>query len=123
MILTNYEELYKKTFPYHHIGRLPGKGFYEHYSPGTNLWMTEWQAAIGLAQLRRFPEQIETRERNSNYLVELFRKVEGVESIYRDPMVMRWCFYYWHLKFILEKWDGISRDKFLEALAAERVPC
>lgn len=123
MILTNDEELYEKAFAYHHIGRLPGRGFYEHYIPGTNLRMTEWQAAVGLAQLKRFPEQIEIRERNSNYLIELFKEIDGVEPIYRDPRVTRWCFYYWHFKFIPDEWDGISRDKFLEALSAEGVPC
>ena len=123
MVITNDEEIYEKTFAYHHIGRLPGKGFYEHYIPGTNLRMTEWQAAIGLAQLKRFPEQIEIRERNSNYLVELLKEVKGIEPIYRDPRVTRWCFYYWHFKFIPEKWNGISRDKFLQALSAEGIPC
>lgn len=123
MILTNSEEIYVKAFAYHHIGRLPGRGFYEHYLPGTNLRMTEWQAAIGLEQLKRFPQQVEVREKNSNYLISLLKEIEGVEPIYRDPRVTRWSFYYWHFKFLPQRWDGITRDVFLRALSAEGVPC
>ena len=62
MVLTNREDLAQRAYAYHHIGRLKGRPFYEHHVPASNLRMTEWQGAIGLAQLARLEAQTETRE-------------------------------------------------------------
>ncbi len=43
----------------------PGKWFYHHVVAGSNLRMTEWQGAILLGQLDRFPEQNRIRNRNA----------------------------------------------------------
>jgi dTDP-4-amino-4,6-dideoxygalactose transaminase len=83
--------------------------------------MTEWQGAIGLAQLSRLPEQTAIRERNSTYLAAGLEQIDGVAPIFRDPRVTRWGFYMWHFKFQSDAFGGISRDTFLRALRAEGV--
>jgi dTDP-4-amino-4,6-dideoxygalactose transaminase len=127
MVLTNDERLAERAYSYHHIGRIKGRPFYEHHVPASNLRMTEWQGAIGLAQLSRFEEQTSTRERNSRYLAaglaRLNREGVGVAPLERDERVTRWGFYMWHFKFLPERWDGVTRDQFLRALRAEGVPC
>ena len=127
MVLANDETLAEKAYSYHHIGRIKGRPFYEHHVPASNLRMTEWQGAIGLAQLGRLPEQTETRERNSRRLAagltQLNRDGVGVAPIFRDERVTRWGFYMWHFKFLPEGWDGVTRDQFLRALRAEGVLC
>jgi dTDP-4-amino-4,6-dideoxygalactose transaminase len=127
MVLTDDEALAEKAYSYHHIGRLKGRPFYEHHLPASNLRMTEWQGAIGLAQLSRLAAQTEIRERNSRYLAagleRLHRDGVGVAPLFRDERVTRWGFYMWHFKFLPERWDGITRDQFLRALRAEGVPC
>jgi len=89
--------------------------------------MTEWQGAIGLAQLVRLEEQTNTRERNAGYLAaglqELQRAGVGIAPLDRDPRVTRWGFYMWHFKFLPDRWDGITRDQFRRALRAEGVNC
>jgi dTDP-4-amino-4,6-dideoxygalactose transaminase len=127
MVLTDDDTLAERAYSYHHIGRIKGRGFYEHYVPASNLRMTEWQGAIGLGQLTRFAEQTETRERNSRYLAAGLERLNqagiGVAPIDRDPRVTRWGFYMWHCKFLPERWDGVTRDQFLKALRAEGVHC
>ena len=88
-----------------------------------NMRMTNFQATLLLNQLERFEEQIETREQNTAYLSKGMAAIDGVHPIPRDARVTRWCFYYWDFRFVSEAFGGISRDRFLEALRAEGVPC
>ncbi|HET7767400.1 MAG TPA: DegT/DnrJ/EryC1/StrS family aminotransferase, partial [Chloroflexota bacterium] len=127
MILTNRADLAEKAYSYHHIGRLRGRPFYEHHLPASNLRMTEWQGAVGLAQLSRFSEQTAIRERNALRLAAGLQRLHdagvGVAPLSRDPRVSRWSYYLWHFRFLAEKWEGVTRDSFLKALKAEGVPC
>ena len=127
MVLTNDPALVERAYSYHHIGRIRGRPFYEHHVPASNLRMTEWQGAIGLAQLSRLPEQTATRERNSQRLAAGLQRLNqqgvGVAPILRDARVTRWGFYMWHFKFLPAAWEGVSRDVFMRALRAEGVPC
>ena len=126
MVLTNREDLVERAYAYHHIGRLKGRPFYEHFVPSSNLRMTEWQGAIGLAQLSRLEAQTATRERNATRLAAgltaLHRDGVGVAPLHRDERVTRWGFYMWHFKFLPERWEGVTRDGFRRALQAEGVP-
>ena len=123
MVLTDSEELAQKLFSYHHIGRIPGRPFYEHHVAASNLRMTEWQAAVLLTQLERFDEQARIRDANARYLNAGLAEIPGVAPLTIDERVTRWCFYFFHFKFIEEEWGGVTRDQFLEALRAEGVPC
>jgi dTDP-4-amino-4,6-dideoxygalactose transaminase len=126
IVLTDRDDLAERAYSYHHIGRLKGRPFYEHHVPASNLRMTEWQGAIGLAQLSRLEAQTETRERNSRRLAAgleaLRRDGVGVAPLRRDERVTRWGFYMWHFKFLPEPWEGVTRDDFRRALRAEGVP-
>jgi dTDP-4-amino-4,6-dideoxygalactose transaminase len=126
MVMSDDERLIERAYSYHHIGRIRGRPFYEHHVPASNLRMTEWQGAIGLAQMSRFTEQTEIRERNSKRLAAALQRLHdqgvGVAPLFRDERVTRWGFYMWHFKFLPERWDGITRDQFLKALRAEGVP-
>ena len=122
MVLTNDQELAEKAYSFHHIGRLAGRPFYEFHRVASNLRMTEWQAAILLTQLTRLDEQTEARECNIAHLTEGLKEIDGIDPIDRDPRVTRWGFYYWNFKYRQEQFDGVPRDKFLEAAQAEGVP-
>jgi len=122
MVLTDDDELAERAYSFHHIGRLSGRPFYEFHRVASNLRMTEWQAAVLLGQLSRLDEQTETRERNTKHLAEGLKEIDGIEPIDRDPRVTRWGFYYWNFRFVQDAFDGITRDKFLEAAGAEGVP-
>ena len=123
MVLTNSQELAERAYSYHHIGRVRGRPFDEYHRPATNLRMTEWQGAMGLAQLTRLAAQTEARERNATYLASRLEEIPGVAPLRRDPRVTRWGFYFWHFKFLPEHWNGVTCAQFRQALNAEGVPC
>ena len=122
MVVTNDEEVAGLMDAYHHVGGVPGRP--GRGTPVVSLAcrMTEFQGAVGLAQLSRLKGQTETRERNLTYLNEGLREIAGVAPIHRDPRVTRWGFYLVHFRFISEQFGGVSRDTFRKALAAEGVP-
>lgn len=122
VVLTDDDELAEKAYSFHHIGRLPGRPFYEFHRVASNLRMTEFQAAVALAQLSRLDEQTETRERNATYLARGLEEIDGVSGIDRDERVTRWGFYYWNFTYNEEEFDGVPRDKFIKAAQAEGVP-
>ncbi len=122
IILTNNSDLAEKAFSMHHTGRQAGRPFYEFHRIGSNLRMTEWQGAILNAQFKRFGKQIRHREKNATYLAQGLREIKGLRPIKRDPRVTSWGFYYWNFHYIPEDFEGVSRDRFLEAAQAEGLP-
>ena len=119
MVLTNREEVAQHASSFHNIGRFPGRPFYEHHIPSTNLRMTEWQGAIGNAQLARLEAQTATRERNVTYVSRQLEQIEGFTPVFRDPRVTRWGFYFWHFKYHSAHFADIGRDTVIKALNAE----
>ena len=52
---------------------------------GANYRLGEFQAALGVVGLQRFPEQMKERNDNANYLEEALSEVPGVRLLRRDP--------------------------------------
>jgi len=121
-VSTNDEELAKKCFSYHNIGRVQGRPFYEHHVPAWNLRMTEFQGAILLCQLKRLPEQTEKRYVNGEYLARELEKIGGIHALKRDPRITKRGYYFYLMRYNEEEFGGVSRDVFLEALQAEGIP-
>lgn len=69
------------------LGRLPEgydhKYIYSHL--GYNLKITDWQAAIGLAQLEKLPSFIERRRANAEYLLESLKDLRDVLILPSPP--------------------------------------
>jgi len=123
IVLTNHEQLRANMYAYMDMGRWlerPDKN--AHLPMTSNFRMPEFTAAILLTQLTRFDEQVVTREQNFTYLAERLKEIDGIDAFDRDPRVTRWSIYCWNFKFNQEKFDGISRDKFLQAVNAEGAP-
>lgn len=121
-VSTNDEDLAKKCFSYHNIGRVEGRPFYEHHVPAWNMRMTEFQGAILLCQLKRLPEQTEKRHLNGEYMAKEMEKIGGIRALRRDRRITKRGYYFYLMRFDEKGFGGISRDKFLEALGAEGVP-
>lgn len=102
-------------------GRRPGEWFYSHFALGGNYRMTEWQAAVLLAQLARFPAQHATRNENALFLNAELAKIPGVVPQKRDPRTTSQG-YYCYLARIDAEAFGLPRDVVRTALAAEGIP-
>ena len=123
MVLTNDREVYERAWSYHHCGRVPDGAWYDHRILGSNLRMTEWQAAILLVQLERVEEHMAIREENAAHLNErLAREVDGLVGTAESHGTTRNAYHLWMGKYDAGAFGGVSRDKFLSAMAAEGIP-
>lgn len=121
IIVTDEEELAKICRSYTHCGRMPGKAWYEHYLPGSNLRLTEFQAAILLAQLKRLEAQTLRRQENATILDAALTHIPGIRTLRPDVRMTRRSYHFYPFRLDLERL-GLSRERFVQALSAEGVP-
>lgn len=124
-IITNSEDFYNKCYSFHHQGQgsdaaslEPGSG-----TRGSNLRMTEFQAAILLAQMTRIPEQIRQRSDNAAYLTELLSEIPGIKPAKLYEGTTRSAYHLYMFRYDKEAFAGMDRNKFIRALNAEGVSC
>jgi len=123
-VVTNDRPLYERVWSIHNTGRTPASvGMFDHAMVGRNLRMTEWQAAILLAQIERLPEQMERRDRAAARLTEALDEIPGVMPLRVDERVTRCGWHLYQLRYDPDAFGGRDREAFLRALAAEGVPC
>jgi dTDP-4-amino-4,6-dideoxygalactose transaminase len=94
-----------------------------HAQFGTNARMTEMQAAIGRAQLAKLPTWIAKRRRHATRLAERIARVPGIQVPWPGDDVYH---SHYRLYFRLDPTRlraGWTRDRFVEAVAAEGVGC
>ena len=88
---------------------------------GYNARMTELQCAVMLAQLDRADELLERKNRNAVRLAEGLAGIGGLTPVPVDPRETRRGIYQFILNYDAREFQGVHRDRFLEALAAEGV--
>jgi len=90
---------------------------------GTKLRLTEYQAAIGLAQMVRLEDETARRNENAAYLKSKIEKIPGILPYKLYNNVTRAAFHLFPFRYKKEQFKGLLRDTFLKALRAEGVPC
>lgn len=121
ILLTDNEELADTARSYSNCGRGKTGGWYEHFLLGSNLRMTELQAAILLGQLTRLEQQTLKRAENAGYLNEKLKDLSGIKVVPLDKRVTRRSYHLYIFRFIQEEW-GITRQEFISAVSQEGVP-
>lgn len=90
---------------------------------GTKLRWTEYQAAIGLAQLKRLDAQTTLRNENAAYLKSQIKDIPGIRPYRLYDNVTKAAFHLFPFRYDAQQFKGLSRTDFLEALRAEDIPC
>jgi perosamine synthetase len=90
---------------------------------GTKVRITEYQAAIGLAQLQRLDAQTTVREENASYLKSKIQDIPGIVPYKLYECATRVSFHLFSFRYKKDDFNGLSRNSFLQALRAEGVPC
>lgn len=88
----------------------------------TKLRLTEYQAAIGLAQLEVLDEQTTLRNQNAKYLRDQIKGIPGIKPYKMYKNVTRAAFHMFCFRYDEKEFKGLPRDKFLKALTAEGIP-
>jgi len=123
IIITNDGDLAEKCIQYRSCGRHEGESWYIHYVRPTNYRITELQSAVLLAQLERLDDQLKRKNQNARYLAKRFRDIDGIRPVPGDGNTDMNGYYLYLLQYDKEKFSGVPRDKFVQALNAEGIPC
>jgi dTDP-4-amino-4,6-dideoxygalactose transaminase len=122
MMLTNDDEIDELLWSYRNVGRRRGGEWYEHVRLGWNLRMTEFQAALLLAQMRRLPAQQAHRTQNAAYLSERLEEIPGVVPVKVPDGVTAHSWYTYHWRWLGAALGGLHKMDFAKALRAEGIP-
>jgi dTDP-4-amino-4,6-dideoxygalactose transaminase len=73
--------------------------------------------------LSRLEQQNSRRSQNAAQLSDRLAKTEGISPLRADRRVTRHSYHIYMFRYSQEAFGGLPRSKFLEALAAEGIPC
>ena len=121
-MVTNDPEIDELLWSYRNVGRRRGGEWYEHVRLGWNLRMTEFQAAVLLAQLKRFPEQQARRTEAAAYLTKRLEEIPGVVALEVPRGVTAHSWYTYHWRWLGARQGGLDKLELARALRAEGVP-
>ena len=126
-VVSDDDEFMDRCFSYHSYGNPYGTTAGDidagTIGPGTKLRLTEYQAAIGLAQLKRLDAQTDVRSKNAEYLRSLLLKIPGITPYKLYPTVTRAAYHLFPFRYNKAEFSELPREMFLKALSAEGVPC
>ncbi len=124
-LVSDDEEFMDRCHSYHDTGSRYGRmedlvgGTY--VMRGNNLRMTEYQAAIGLNQMKRIEEETTKRNRNAEYLKSRISKIPGILPYELYSHVTRASFHLFPFRYKKDEFSGLTRPEFLRAMHAEGV--
>lgn len=132
VLLTNDSDLWKKAWAFKDHGksydavynREHPVGFrWLHESFGTNWRMTELQGAIGRLQLKKLPSWTARRKQNADLLTKDFLSVAGLRVTIPNEDIGHAYYKYYVFVDQSRLRHGWNRDRILNAINAEGVPC
>ena len=125
-LLTNDDDFASVCYNFHNQGRgrqSTGYSFAYSGSRGSNLRLSEFQAGILLAQMTRLEAQARQRSSNAEYLTSILQDIEGIMPAKMYANCTRNAYHLYMFRFLKDRFDGLERGKFLQALQKEGVPC
>lgn len=125
-ILTNDEAVADACFAFHNCYRKrPKAGAEVKYSFGRNgnFRMTEFQAALLMSQMKGLQERAEVRSSNGAYLTSLLAEIPGIHPAKQYSGCTRNAYHLYMFRYDPNEFEGLPRNRFVNALRAEGVPC
>lgn len=123
-ILFNDEDLRERAYAFHNNGsglRAIGVNF-TYASSGANLRLTEFQAALLLAQMTRLEQQTKLRSENARYLSSMLKEIPGIAPVKAYDGCTNNAWHLYMARYNPEAFSRLPREKFLKALNAEGIP-
>lgn len=112
MLITSNMELAEKARMLRDQAFEKKRRFWHRYV-GFNYRLTNLQAAIGLAQIDKIDQFVETRRRNAHLYNSLLKEIEGITL----PPEANWAKnVYWMYSILIEASFGVSRDELMRRL-------
>jgi perosamine synthetase len=116
MIVTNNEGLSERLRLLRNLGFT--KPRFRHEIAGFNFRMTGYQAAMGIAQLSRITDIVESKRRMGHTYLRSMRGIEGI----RLPQELDWAKHvYWMFGIVVEPEFGLTRDDLASKLSQKGI--
>ncbi len=124
-VVGNDDELMDRVMSYHNCGRRFGTMNKPGSNPivGTNRRMTEYQAAIGLSQIKRIESDTQKRGENAAYLTSRIKDIPGIIPAKLYEGTTRAVYHLYPFRYKKEQFNNVPKEKFINALQAEGIPC
>lgn len=127
LVMTNDPNLAERVVAFRAFGRFRGQGGVRssdltcrHLS--SNYRLSEFQSAVLLAQLEKFPEQDTRRQANAARLTKGLNEIPGVRHILVNRPSMKHGYYYYLVRFEPALYGNLDPARLCDALNAEGVP-
>jgi len=123
-ILTDDDALVETCYRFHNNsrGRQNTGDDFSYRNTGANLRLTEFQAALLMAQMTRLQDQARTRDANAARLTELLGQIPGVSPARMYQGCTRNAYHLYMFRYDSSRFAGLPRAAFIKALAAEGIP-
>jgi dTDP-4-amino-4,6-dideoxygalactose transaminase len=127
LILTNDDDLARQVTALRAFGRFNRGGAARSSSlevrqVSSNYRLSEFQAAVLLGQLERFPAEDERRRANADYLTRALARVPGVRHVRKAAPDMKHGYYYYLIRYEPALFGGATPERLCAALNAEGIP-
>lgn len=122
-VVTNSSEIYELVYSLSEFGQVPGvdDSFDRHHRVGINERMSEFHAAILLAQFSKLDEWNVVRAKSAYYLTELLAQIPGITPIRQDPRVTQHTWNLLLFRMDSQFFEGIDKELFCRAVTAEGI--
>lgn len=132
MVTTDDEEIWRRVWEYKDHGKSYDAVYHQEHEPGfrwlhesfgTNARMTEVQAAIGRKALAKLNAWSQTRQNHAQSLDQGLSAIPALR-VTTPPKNVRHAYYKYYVYVRPERLNnGWTRDKIMQAVTAEGVPC
>ncbi|MDO8542637.1 MAG: DegT/DnrJ/EryC1/StrS family aminotransferase [Opitutaceae bacterium] len=118
-VLTNDDNFAELCYNFHTPTGTKGTAL--NTGRASNYRMTEFQAALLMAQMTRIDAQFKTRDENAAYLTSMLQKVPGIAPARFSPGATRSAYHLYMMRYDPKQFAGLPRAKFLQELSKEGV--
>ncbi|MCJ7820862.1 MAG: DegT/DnrJ/EryC1/StrS family aminotransferase [Bacteroidales bacterium] len=124
-ILGNDDFIMDRCHAYHNCGRPYGSMKRAPGNPhnGMNYRMQQSQALILMSQMNRIEKDNDVRLANALYLDKKLKEIPGIVPYKPAEGATRAVYHLYPFRYIKEEFNNVPKDKFLQALSAEGIPC
>ena len=124
-VVGNDDKIMDLCHSFHNCGRPYGsvEATSKYPTRGSNRRMQHIQAIMLMSQMKRILNDADVRLENAKYLDEKLNQVPGIHTYKMVEGNNRSAYHMYPFRFVSKEFGGVSREKFVEALRAEGIPC
>ena len=124
-IVSNNSEMMDHCHAFHNCGRPYGsvKRTSDYPLRGSNRRMQQMQALMLLSQMKRIQKDAALRLENAQYLNSRLKEIPGIKPARMVEGNNRSALHIYPFRFVSKEFGGVTREKFIQAMRAEGIPC